>query len=407
MQTLLNNMRFLCDEARMLTGITVAYGSAQQSESLVYGRAQETVLTQEGFVPCVRALQEDSIFDLASLTKLFTCVMAMILVEQGQLSLDETVGRIDRRFVHLADTTVFDVLCYRANLQTPGRIDEAPSREEGFRRLFEVAPAPMPAVRLYSDINAMVIKYVIEARCGLPLADALHRYVFAPCGMRETFARVPQDCLGRCVCYNYEHRIERSRKILRTCTPPGTPHDPKALFLSDGGRDLCGHAGLFSTRQDMTRFAQALLSGRLLRPQTLLQIGTDRTGRDNGDGTYRQPLGFLCFTRHPQQRLSEVPAYMGPHGFGLSGFTGNHLVVDPQLGVFALFLGNRCHGRVSHITPPEGLSLADYGLDGQGVGLVPWPDGRLVPSSAKYVYFKDACLHEPIAARMRTLGWLI
>ena len=97
MQTLLNNMRFLCDEARMLTGITVAYGSAQQSESLVYGRAQETALTQEGFVPCVRALQEDSIFDLASLTKLFTCVMAMILVEQGQLSLDETVGRIDRR----------------------------------------------------------------------------------------------------------------------------------------------------------------------------------------------------------------------------------------------------------------------------------------------------------------------
>ncbi|MGN0997087.1 MAG: serine hydrolase domain-containing protein [Candidatus Ventricola sp.] len=406
MQTLSDSLRYLCDETRMLTGMTVAYGTSQQSETMTYGRAQELALGQDGFIPSVRPLGEDSIFDLASLTKLFTCVAAMRLVEQGRLSLGERVGEIDPRFIHLGNVTVLDVMCYRACLQTPGRIDDAPSREEGLARLFAVRTAPLPAVRLYSDINAMVIKYVIETKTGLSFAEALRALIYEPCGMRETFATVPEDCLPRCVCYNYEHRIERDRLLLRTCTPPGTPHDPKALRLSQGGRDLCGHAGLFSTRRYMVLFAQALLAGRLLRCDTLRAIGTDRTGRDNGDGTYRQPLGLLCFTRHPQQRLSEVPAYMSPHAFGLSGFTGNHLVIDPEQGVFALFLGNRCHARVSHITPPEGKSLTDYGLDERGVGQVAWEDGRAVPSSAKYVYFKDACLHEPIAARMRALGWL-
>ena len=406
MQTLISNMRYLCDETRMLTGITAAYGTAENSEHATYGRAQETALCDGRFIPCVRNLTEDSIYDLASLTKLIVGTMTMLLVTQGKLSLEERIGNIDSRFIHLKDTTVHDVLCYRVCLKTPGRIDDAPDREEGLRRLFHVETAPLPAVRIYSDINAMVIKYVIEAKCGMPLYDALKAHIFTPLGMNETYCAVPDEKIGRCVCYNYEHRIVRDNMILRSSTPPGTPHDPKAALLSCGGRDLCGHAGLFSSRADMVRFAQGLLAERILPRSALIDMGTDRTGRLNPDGTYRQPLGFLCFTKHPEQRLSEIPAYMGAHGFGVSGFTGNHLVIDPELGVFEVFLGNRCHARVSHITPPEGKTLADYGLDERGAGLVTWPDGRMVPSSAKYVYLKDACLHEPIVQRMHALGWL-
>lgn len=406
MQQLKDNMRALCDGMRMLTGLSVVYGTAKESEALSYGRAQEAALENGRFVPCERPLTESSLFDLASLTKLFTSVTAMALVERGLLRLDECIGRIDARFAHLRDVTVFDTLCYRVCLQTPGRIDDAPTREEGLRRLFDVRVAPSPAVRIYSDINAMVAKYVIEEKTGLPFYEAVKRYILGPSGMRETFAAVPETQKPRCVCYNYEHRIAGERYILRTDTPPGVPHDPKALLLSEGGRDLCGHAGLFSTRQDMARFAQALLCGEVISRASLMEIATDRTLRRNADGTYRQPLGFLCFTRHPEQRLSEVPAYMGAHALGISGFTGNHFALDPELGCFEVFLGNRCHARVSHIVPPEGVPLSRYGLDEKGAGLVPWPDGRSVPTSAKYVYLKDACLHEPIAQRMRRLGWL-
>ncbi len=406
MQTLLRNMRFLCDETRMLTGVSVAYGTPDQSESARYGRAQEAVLEDGAFVPRVRPLEPDSIYDLASLTKLFAAVLCMMLVEEGKLALDEPVTAVDPRFVHLSGVTVADVLGFTVSLQTPGRIDTAPTREEAFARLFAVTPCELPPVRVYSDINAMVVKYVIEARAGMPLAEALQTRILDPLGMRETFAVVPDALKNRCVCYNYEHRIAKDQYILRTDTPLGAPHDPKSLMLSDGGRDLCGHAGLFSTQADMIRFAQALLRGKVISRDSLLAIGTNRTGRPNADGTHRQYLGYLCFTKHPNQHLSEVPPWMSERSIGLSGFTGNHLSLEPNLGRFVLFLGNRCHMRVSNIQPPDGGSLTDYGLDARGVGIVAWPDGRQVPSSAKYVYFKDEMLHAPIERRMRELGWL-
>lgn len=406
MQTILSGMRYLCSESRMLSGLTVAYGTKDESESLSFGHAQEVRLEGGRFVPCSRSIHDDSIYDLASLTKLFTCAAAMMLVERGKLDLSEHIAGIDPRFENLPDVTLHDVMCYRACLKTPGRIDDAADRAEGLRRLFVVETAPLPPVRIYSDINAMVVKYIIEARTEMPFYDALRNLILDPLGMTETFAAVPEGQKHRCLCYNYEHRIVRDRHILRTDTPAGTPHDPKAMLLSDGGSDLCGHAGLFSTRQDMVRFASALLDGRLLSRETLQNIGTDRTGKRHPDGTYRQPLGLLCFTRHPDQRLSEVPAYTSECAFGLSGFTGNHIIIDVNQGVFELFLGNRCHARVSHITPPEGKTISDYGLDERGAAMIRWPDGRLVPTSARYVYLKDALLHEPIVSRMKTLGWL-
>lgn len=406
MDSLLDNMRFLCDEAQMLCGICVAYGTPTQSESALYGCARRLERHGTAFIPSTQPLAADSLCDLASLTKLFTAVLAMMLVEQRRLSLEETVGDIDPRFCNLSSVRVGDVLGFCVSLQTDGRIDDAPNREEGLRRLFAARVVPTPAVRVYSDINAMVMKYVLEAKTGRALGDALAEWILAPAGMRETYACVPAALQSRCVCYNYEHRIQRSRYVLRCDTPPGTPHDPKALLLSQGGRDLCGHAGLFSTCGDMVRFAQALLGGELIRRESLLAIGANRTGKPNADGTHRQYLGYLCFAKHPNQHLSEVPEWMGAHSIGLSGFTGNHLSIDPELGRFVLFLGNRCHGKVSHIVPPADQSLADYGLSEDGTGLVRWPDGRLVPSSARYVYFKDERLHAPIAARMRALGWL-
>ena len=403
---LLNHLRFLCDESRMLTGITVAYGSNTNSEWAQYGRSQEIELSNGSFIPCERMLHAETIYDLASLTKLFTTVATLSLVESGLLSLDEYVGEIEPRFIFLHHISVGDVLSFRVSLQTPERIDTAPTREEGLRRLFEVKRCPTPAIRVYSDMNAMVIKYIIESKTGKPFFDVVQERILNPAGMSETYGVVPEKLRSRCMCYNYEHRIENERYILRTDTPCGTPHDPKSLVLSLGGHDLCGHAGLFSTRRDMVRFAQALLSGELISRDSLCSIGINRTGFAHGDGTYRQYLGYLCFAKHPLQRLSEVPHWMGSRAIGLSGFTGNHLSIDPDLNRFVLFLGNRCHGRVSHIVPSEEHSLEALGLDMRGVGVIRWPDGRLVPSSAKYVYFKDETLHAPIESRMRMLNWL-
>ena len=149
MDTLQSNLHFLCDESRMLCGMAVAFGTPTQSETARYGRAQEVTLNDAGrFIPRVRPLEANALFDLASLTKLFTAVLAMMLVERGRLALDVPVSRLDSRFEHLTDVTIADVLSFRACLQTPGRIDDAPTREEGLTRLFTVRRVPLPAVRI-------------------------------------------------------------------------------------------------------------------------------------------------------------------------------------------------------------------------------------------------------------------
>lgn len=403
MPTLLDNIRTLCDETRMLACLTASYGTAAWCETVRYGRAQETDAAGR---PCERPLREDTLFDLASLTKLFTGVMVMMLVERGRVSLDETIRGIDPRFVHLGETTLGDTLCFLANLQTQGRIDQAESREEGLKLLFGIRREETAPVRIYSDMNAMVCKYVVEARTGMAFADALRRYIFDPLGLHDTTPSVGIMDAARCVAYNREHQVLRGSYLLREDLVPGRVNDPKAKVLSPAGEDLCGHAGLFSTAGDMARLCQGLLSGALIRRETLCLMGQNRTGRANADGTHRQYMGYMCFAKHPNQRLSELPSWMPEGAMGLSGFTGNHLAIDPIGGTFLVYLGNRCHNRVSRVVLREGERFEDLGLAADGTGFVHWPDGRAVPCSAEYVRLKDRMLHRPVADRLRERGML-
>jgi len=399
-------MRRLVLELGMLTGLSVSYGNARESDTCRIGLAREVDLMDGAFVPCERPLTGHSLYDLASLTKLFTAVSVMQLMQRGLLHLHDAVGVVDDRFAALQDTSLYDVLTYQAVLRSPERIDAQPTPEAALRQVFLTGRhlGPEPA-RLYSDMNALVLKYLVERVSGLAYMDYLQRHIFAPCGMGETYARVPEDRLADCLCYNYEHRLMAGQHRLLEDAYPGRPHDPKARLLAgvDGGP--CGHAGLFSTQGDMVRFAQGLLRGDLLSRASLMELGRDRTGRPGNDGRpYRQYLGYLCFAKGAVQRVSEVPAWMGHHAFAVSGYTGNHLAVDPELGVFDLFLGNRCHNRVSVIDPPE---LADQlGLSPEYAGVLPWPDGRSVRSSFRYIHLKDALLHRPVRQALLARGWM-
>ena len=400
-EEILASLKLLCDDMRMLSCLSVSFGTADWMETVRYGRARET--DAEGRVDA-RPLEPDALFDLASLTKFVTGLLVMRLWEEGRVSLDETIRGIDPRFLNLGDTKLGDVLCYLASLQTDERVDAAATPEEGLRRLFAIRRGPTPETRIYSDMNAMVCKYVVEARTGLPLYEAMERMLFRPLGMTDTHAVIGEKDRARCVSYDREHQVVKGNYILRAGQRPGEVNDPKARLLSPRGGDLCGHAGLFSTERDMARLCQGLLAGAFIRPETLREMGKNRTGRKNPDGTYRQFMGYMCFTRHPVQRLSELPSWMKEGSVGLSGFTGNHLCIDPLRGCFLVYLGNRCHNRVSRVVLREGERWEDLGLAADGTGCVLWPDGRRVPCSAEYVHLKDDLLHRPVLNRLREAG---
>ena len=382
-------VRFFVDEAHSLACLSVACGN----EDRTY-RAMGGVINARG-----DAVRADSIFDLASITKLFTGMMVLRLWDSGQLDLNAPVTAYAPQFVRLADTSVDQILGFQRALQTDHRVDGCASREDGLRELFAIHAVPNTGRRAYSDMHAMVLKYILEGAAGENYLQLLHREILDPLGMEMTFGRVPEALRGKCVSCDREHRIEKDRWILREGILPGEPHDPKARLLSTE-TDCCGHAGLFATIGDLERFCRGVIGGKVLSDRALRAMAKNRTGRQLEDGTYIQYLGCQCYVRHPQQVHSEVPAYMSDRSIAISGFTGHHLSIDPEKGLFMIALGNRVLNRLSVLVPEEGKTLTDYGLHADGTGKIRWTDGEEIWSSVDYVHLKDEHLHAPAARAM-------
>ncbi len=378
--TLAEGIRFFTRETGILSGLAVACGDGER-----------TVLEADGDVT------GRSVFDLASVTKLFTGLCLMKLKEEGLLDFSRPVSYYDPRFRNLGDRTVWELATFAVTVKTPARLDACPDRESALTALFAAEGIPGQERRAYSDIPAMILKYALEAAAGMPFAECVRKTVLEPAGMEETWAKVPESRIGDCQVYDREHRIENGRYILREGLKPGVPHDPKAAVLQGDSGDLCGHAGLFSTAEDMVRFCRAVLAEKIVSRESLREMAVNRTGRLREDGTHTQYLGVQCYVRHPEQYYSEIPVYMGRNAFGIGGFTGNHVSVDPERGLFTIFLGNRVRNRLTVLVPEEGKTLEDYGLRADGSGQFQWTDGEVIPSSVKYVHQKDAHLHRAVA----------
>ena len=392
MLTLNDSIRFFTAETHIMPGLSIACGTADAVLTAHGGLADEDA---------GRALTEESIFDLASLTKLFTGLLIMRLQEEGILDLRNPVTHYAPQFIYLGGITVEQVLGFEIALTTPARVDTQSTPEAGRALLFAIRPGEVTG-RAYSDMHAMVLKHVIEGAAHDQYACLLERYILAPLGMKETYVIVPEEKRGICVSCNNEHRLERGQYILRSGVLPGTPHDPKARVLSP---EPCGHAGLFATRGDLVKLCQGLLRGDVVSREGLIAMSRNRTGHLRTDGTYQQYLGAQCYVKHPQQRHSEVPVYESDKAISLSGFTGHHLSVDVETGVFALFLGNRVQNRLTVLVPEAGRTITDYGLAADGTGTFVCPNGTRIYSSVNYVYQKDAHFHQAVANEMGLLPW--
>lgn len=382
---LLKAITFFTREEKIMSSLCVTCGDLTHAEYASDGESRPGVV-----------LSERTLYDLASATKLFTGMTVLALTERGRIDLQKPVTAYDKRFEHLQDVPVETLMRFGADLKTPGRIDEQADAANAESCLFQVGNAGLPGKRPYSDIPAMVLKYVIEGATGKSFYENIRSMILEPAGMTETFAEVPPERRTDCACYDLEHRIEKGRLILNTGILPGMPHDPKARKISPHGQNLCGHAGLFSTAGDLTRFCRAVLRGEILSAESISLMGTNRTGRRMEDGTWSQFLGYQCYVRHPEQYFSEIPVYESDRAFGIGGFTGNHMSIDPEKGIFVIQLGNRVYDRLTVLIPEDGKTITDYGLNADGTGTYLWPDGHVVYSSVDYVHQKDEHIHKAV-----------
>jgi uncharacterized protein YbbC (DUF1343 family)/CubicO group peptidase (beta-lactamase class C family) len=273
----------------------------------------------------------DTIFDLASLTKaVATTTAVMQLIEHGRVRLNDPVEKYIPEFAQndKEDITVRELLIHHSGL--PEDLDLTQpweGRETGFHMAFaERTVFPPGSKFLYSDINFITLGALVERVTGTALDTYCAKNIFTPLQMTHTRFLPPAAWRPRIAPTQYDE----NDKMLR-----GVVHDPTARRM--GG--VAGHAGLFSTADDLAKFAQALLSGsKILSPLTVEKMTTPQ---QPASSQVLRGLGWDIDSPFSSNRGDLLPV----GSFGHTGFTGTSLWIDPTTRTYIIVLTNAVHPR--------------------------------------------------------------
>ncbi len=302
---------------------------------VVVGRGEAIVFHgaygQRAVQPSPEAMTEDTIFDMASLTKVVaTTTSVMTLVEAGRIRLNDRVAQFVPEFARYGKNgiTIRHLLTHTSGLRPDLELDvEFHGADEAIRRAIEEVPTAPPGERfVYSDINFFLLGDIVRRVSGQRLMKETR--FLPPDSWRPRIA--PTE---RCVGLGWPCPTGAGIPFLR-----GVVHDPTARRM-DG---VAGHAGLFSTAADLSRFCRMLLNGgslgaaRILAPATVARMTAPSTPAGMRDV---RGLGWDIDSSYSANRGELFPI----GSFGHTGFTGTSLWLDPRTKSYVIFLSNRVH----------------------------------------------------------------
>ena len=314
---------------------------------VVVGDRQRVVFSEafgdRALVPAREPMTVDTIFDVASLTKVVATTPAvLLLVERGRLGLDDSIVRFLPELDQYGKgrITVRHLLTHTSGLRAG--LDLAlpfAGREATIQLIAGEVPEAAPGERfIYSDLNFVLLGEIVARVAGQPLERFVDTELFEPLKMRHTGFLPPADARDGIA-------------PTETCDPEAAPcpggdgtmlrgvvHDPTARRM--GG--VSGNAGLFSTAADIARFCQMILNGgvldgsRVLGPFSVRLMTHAATPRGLSDV---RGLGWDVDSRFSSPRGDLLPV----GSFGHTGWTGTSMWIDPVTGTFVVLMSNRVH----------------------------------------------------------------
>ena len=324
--------------------------------------------------PTREAMTEDTIFDMASLTKdLVTATAVMQLYEQGKIRIDDPLAHYVGEFGANGkqDITIRQCLTHYSGLAPDVDLTGTwHGRDEGMRRLFESAPVAPPGVLFrYSDENFIALGALVERVSGLPLDVYEQQNIIAPLGLTDSGYLPPAEKRNRIAPTQYvtaDGTLSNSGTMLR-----GVVHDPTARRM-DG---VAGHAGYFSTAADVSTYAQALLDRLAGRPSKfpLDQLTLAKMVEPEQPATGTSLRGFGWDIDSPFSTNRGTLFALG--SFGHTGFTGTSLWMDPQSDTYVVILTNAVHPAGGHGIVALRARIADAAA--QAVGVKTQENGKL------------------------------
>jgi uncharacterized protein YbbC (DUF1343 family)/CubicO group peptidase (beta-lactamase class C family) len=272
----------------------------------------------------------DTVFDCASLTKVVATTTAIMqLWEQGKFRMNDPVAKYLPEFGQNGkqDITIRQLLVHYSGLALDLDLTKPwQGKETAYRMAFEDAPKWAPgAAFIYSDVNFVVLGAMVERLSGESLDEYASKHIFVPLGMKETRFLPPPSWQSRIA----PTEEDENHHMLR-----GVVHDPTARRM--GG--VAGHAGVFSTVDDLAMFAQALLDGGrgVLNPATIAKMTAPQ---QPVNGTALRGFGWDVDSPLSSNRGELLPV----GGYGHTGFTGTSLWIDPATKTYIVLLTNAVH----------------------------------------------------------------
>jgi uncharacterized protein YbbC (DUF1343 family)/CubicO group peptidase (beta-lactamase class C family) len=273
----------------------------------------------------------DTVFDIASLTKVVaTTTAAMQLVQKGQVRVNEPVAKYIPEFAENGkeEITVRELLTHYSGL--PKDLDLSPpweGRETALRMAYAERPIYVPGSQfLYSDVNFIVLGALVERVSGMSLEEYCQKNIFVPLKMAHTRFLPPPSWAPKIAPTQYDEHD----KMLR-----GIVHDPTARRM--GG--MAGHAGLFSTADDLATLAEALLDGSSILSPLMIEKMT--TPQQPPTSQVLRGFGWDIDSPFSSPRGDLLPV----GSFGHTGFTGTSLWIDPTTRTYIIILSNAVHPR--------------------------------------------------------------
>jgi CubicO group peptidase (beta-lactamase class C family) len=286
----------------------------------------------ETYDPRARPISVDSIFDVASLTKIAaTATAVMQLVERNQLALHDRACKFfpQLRQAPKDQITVFQLLAHMAGFPGGEPLSRHHKSRDGILdAICSINLSYVPGTdRIYDDLGYILLGLIVEVITGLTLDEYCENEIFGPVGMSETMFVPPKELLERVV----PTEIDTNRGgLLR-----GIVHDERAFFM--GG--VAGHAGLFTTAPDLGKFCRSMMDHRKNTFTKILSSAsiTLMWSRQWQDSEGEYGLGW------DRMRPSYMNGIDDGDAVGHTGFTGVSLVISPRRHLAMILLSNRVH----------------------------------------------------------------
>ena len=301
-------------------------------------KLEEYVYGYKEVYPKKELATKDTLYDIASLTKVYTATLIYIAYEEKKIDLYDTVYNIDNNFINLKDIKIIDLLSHNQNIWTNGYLGDTKSKEDFYNVLYSAYIKEK--IPTYVDVHYIILSTLLEKVYNKNYKELCIEKIFNKLNLKNTtFDPVPNKCASN----NYEYK-----DIIIDNIFPGLIHDNKGRIAKEYGIHT-GHAGIFTTGNDLLLFLKSFLDNTLLKKETINFMLQHRNIEEKYYPKETNNMGVRY--RNILDKMNDIPTKASNNSITFSGYTGPSFTIDFDKKIIVVIMCNAIHN--SNLTREE------------------------------------------------------